>query len=470
MKKFQKIIAIAVIFVLPNFLTAQGEQLFKAKCNTCHLLEKNSTGPNLKGVKQKWTDAGEAEMLYDWVKNPPGLIASGKSKMAAAIKDFSQSQMTPQAVSNEEIDAILGFVDTYVAPIELTNPPGTPTSSATEVTYIPNYADNLDLFYLLLAGIFLQLVAILIISNSIITLVKSEYFQKKLSEKKSKANYTNIIVAVITFGLIAYSGQSYALEFSYPGENTEPTLWLLVENSDIYFMVAINFILLLVIFYLRSMFKNFLRMIKTEKEKAVEVPALRKINQILTDVVPIEEESRIMLHHEYDGIRELDNNLPPWWVWGFFATIIFAVVYLFNYHILKTSDLQISAYEKEMKKSAREVKAYLSKMAMNVDETNATLMTEANDIAAGKSIFQTNCVTCHNPKGEGNIGPNLTDKSWIYGYDIKEVFKTIKMGTPVGMPEHNSKLNPVQIQQVASFVLQLPEAKGKEAEGTITEK
>jgi cytochrome c oxidase cbb3-type subunit III len=357
---------------------------------------------------------------------------------------------------------VFSFTNFITAQDVVTNP--------SNVNYVPNYKENLDLFYFLLVGIAIQLIGILIISNSIITLVKSEYFQKKLADKKSKGNYTTIIVAILTFGLIAYTGQSYALEFSYPGENTEPTLWLLVENSDIYFMVAINFVLLLVIFYLRSMFKNFLGMIKTEKEKTAEVPAMRKINQILTDVVPIEEESRIMLHHEYDGIRELDNNLPPWWVWGFFATIIFAVVYLFNYHILKTSDLQISAYEKEMKKSEREVKAYLSKMAMNVDETNATLMTEANDIAAGKSIFQTNCVTCHNPKGEGNIGPNLTDKSWVYGYDIKEVFKTIKLGTPNGMPEHNSKLNPVQIQQVSSYVIQLPETKGKDAEGTITEK
>jgi cytochrome c oxidase cbb3-type subunit III len=340
----------------------------------------------------------------------------------------------------------------------------------TTIKLVPNYSNNLDLFYFLLAGIFIQLVGILIISNSIITLVKSDYFQRKLNEKKSKGDYTSIIVAILTFGLIAYGGQSYALEFTSPGKTTEPTLWLLVENSDLYFMIAINLVLLGVIFYLRNMFKNFLSMIQTKKEQVIEVTAIKKINQILTDVVPIEEESRIMLHHEYDGIRELDNNLPPWWVWGFFATIVFAVVYMFNYHILKTGDLQISAYEKEMKKSKREVNAYLSKMAMNVDENSATIMTEANDLLAGKSIYQANCVTCHNPKGEGNIGPNLTDKSWIYGYDIKEVFKTVKLGTPNGMPEHNSKLNPVQIQQVSSYLLQLPETKGKDAEGTIIEK
>ncbi len=466
MKTRKKILLLLAVFCFTQNISAQGEQLFKAKCSVCHILDKNSTGPNLKGVKQKWNDAGEGEMLYDWVKNSVGLIATGKSKMATAIKDFNASAMTPQEVTNADVDAILDFVDTYAPPVIVEPPTGDP--AAAEVKYKPNYKDNLDLFYWLLFGIFVQLIAILIISNTIISLVKSDYFKNRLSEKGG--NILKAIVVILTFGFIATQNTSLALEFSSPGEKTDTNLWLLVESSDIYFLIVINVILLFILVYLRSMFKNFLSMVKTEKEIAKEIPVTKKINAILTDAVPIEEESRIMLHHEYDGIRELDNNLPPWWVWMFVATIIFAVVYLFNYHVLGTSDLQIKAYEKEMKKSEREVQAYLSKMAMNVDETNATVLTEASDISAGKSIFQTNCVTCHNPNGEGNIGPNLTDKSWIYGFDVKDVFKTIKLGTANGMPEHNSKLNPIQIQQVASFVLQLKETKGKEAQGTIIEK
>ena len=73
-------------------------------------------------------------------------------------------------------------------------------------------------------------------------------------------------------------------------------------------------------------------------------------------------------------------------------------------------------------------------------------------------------------KGQGQTGPNLTDKQWIYGFDIKDVFKSIKAGRPNGMPEHASKFNPVQIQQVASYVLALPETKGKDPEGKISEK
>jgi cytochrome c oxidase cbb3-type subunit 3 len=181
--------------------------------------------------------------------------------------------------------------------------------------------------------------------------------------------------------------------------------------------------------------------------------------------VAIEEEHTILMHHEYDGIRELDNNLPPWWVWGFYATIIFAVVYIVNFHLLQTSDLQIKAYDKEMAKAKVDIDAYLSKMAMNVDETTATQLTDATAISSGKAIFETNCVTCHKSKGEGDIGPNLTDEYWIYGPYIKVLFKTIKLGTANGMPEHASKLNPVQIQQVASFVLSLPYSAGKEPTG-----
>jgi len=109
-------------------------------------------------------------------------------------------------------------------------------------------------------------------------------------------------------------------------------------------------------------------------------------------------------------------------------------------------------------------------MGMQIDETNAVLMLDEADLAEGKKLFDANCVVCHNPNGEGNIGPNLTDKKWIYGFEIGEVFKTVSEGTTKGMPAHNSKFNPIQIQQVSSFVLSLPETSGKQAEGLIEEK
>lgn len=478
MKKYFNIsLAVFTLWLGGQQAIAQdGGQLFKAKCNTCHMVDKNSTGPNLKGVKQKWTDAGEAEMLYEWVANSEALIASGKSKMANEIKGFSPSAMTPQVVTNEELDAILNYIDTYTpaaaaAPAEGAAAAGAEDPAA-NVTFVPDYNENLTLFYWLFGSIIVLLIAIIIMSTSITTLVKSDYFKKKLEERgkekgENSTPITSILAIIGAFGAMVVGNNSHALTFMSAGEAEKGTPWLIVENMDLYFMVVINVILLGVLFYLRRMFRDFMAMARPKAAEATPETAIKKINVILTDAVAIEEEHTILMQHEYDGIRELDNNLPPWWVWGFVATIIFAVVYVFNYHIFGTADLQIKAYDKEIAQAKADVKKYQEEHAMNVDETTATLLTDAAAISSGKAIFESNCVVCHNPKGEGNIGPNLTDDHWIYGPDVKDLFKTIKLGTPNGMPEHASKLNPVQIQEVSSFVLSLPNTPGKAPDGKL---
>jgi cytochrome c oxidase cbb3-type subunit III len=442
-----------------------GESLFKAKCGVCHIVDKNSTGPVLKGVKQKWEDAGESNLLYDWVRNAEGMIASGKSQMANAIKDFSPSSMTPQDVSNEEIDAIFDYVDNYVKPVATTTIPG---STGENVIIVPDYKENLNLFYWLLALMFILLIAIIIVSNAIITLVKSDYFKGKIQNQKENKNIpTSVIALLVTFGAMVYHSSANALSFTQPGTSPDGTEWLLVEKTDLFILLSINVILLMVLLYLRRMFKTFMEMIRPPQEEKISPSIFEQWNQALTDAVPMEKENEILMDHEYDGIRELDNNLPPWWVWGFFATVVFAVVYLANYHVFKTGDLQEEAYKKEMISAEIEIQAYLDKMAMNVDENSATLMTNSSDLKVGAKLFEVNCVTCHNPKGEGGIGPNLTDQNWIYGYDMKTIFRTIKLGTPNGMPEHTSKLNPIEIQQVSSYLLSLPYTQGKDPEGDI---
>ncbi|MFA7273765.1 MAG: cbb3-type cytochrome c oxidase N-terminal domain-containing protein [Crocinitomicaceae bacterium] len=470
MKSYIKTIAIIIaLFVGGNWVNAQdGESLFKAKCNACHMVDKNSTGPLLKGVLKKWQDAGEGELIYEWVKNPEKLITAGNSTMATAIKDFSPTMMTPQELSNEEVDAVLGYIDNYVKPVDPVATP-TPGASVSAVTFVPNYKSNLNLFYFLLTTMVFIFLAIYLMANSIKTLINSDAIKNKLMEKSSESGngLKNVLMLIGMFGLLAYTNTASAFTYNGPGMAQEGQPWLLIENSDIYALLTVNVVLLGVLWYLRNLFKEFMQMIIPEKAAEVKKAfAFKKLNKVLTDVVEIEDEQSILMDHEYDGIRELDNNLPPWWVWMFYATIIFAVVYIFNYHIIGSADLQLKAYDKEMAQSKKDIDVYLSKMAMNVDETNATLMTDAKDIAAGKGIFEINCISCHNPKGEGNIGPNLTDKFWIYGNDVKVLFKTIKLGTANGMPEHASKLNPIQIQQAASYVLSLPYTKGKEPQGT----
>lgn len=457
MKVYQLLI-IAVLF-LQTTVYSQGEALFKSKCNTCHAVDKNSTGPWLKGVKAKWSDAGEKTLLYEWVRNSNSLIAGGKSQMALAIKDFSGSEMPPQQASDDEIDQILDYVDNYVPPVKSTETGASETTA--EVELIPDYKGNLTIFYALGTLMIILLLAIVLMSSSILSFVKSDVFKKKLRDQE---NLTRLLILLISIGAAFIPGHAYGMSTPDPANPEQAGLpWLLIKKTDIYMLIGIDFALLLVVLYLRGLFNNFYYMVYPRKVKLAKQSKKRAV-KILVDSVPIEEENNILMDHEYDGIRELDNNLPPWWVWGFYASIVFAFIYIFNYHLFNTGDLQTEEYNKSMARAQKEIDAYLKEAAMNVDESNVTLLSEQSALATGKQLFETNCSACHKD-GSGDIGPNLTDNFWLYGNDIQTVFGTIKNGTTNGMPEHASKLNPVQLQQVASFVLNLKYKPGKEPQG-----
>ena len=162
------------------------------------------------------------------------------------------------------------------------------------------------------------------------------------------------------------------------------------------------------------------------------------------------------MHHEYDGIRELNNVLPPWWLWLFYGTIIWGVVYLVNVHILGVMPLQAEEYEQEMAQAKEDVAAYLAQFSNLVDESNVTVATDESTLASGESIYKQFCVACHGANGEGGVGPNMTDAYWIHGGGIKNVFKTIKYGVPQkGMISWQSQLKPSEMQAVASYILTL---------------
>jgi cytochrome c oxidase cbb3-type subunit 3 len=186
---------------------------------------------------------------------------------------------------------------------------------------------------------------------------------------------------------------------------------------------------------------------------------------------PIEEEGEIILDHNYDGIKELDNNLPPWWLYGFYATIIFAFVYMLRYHVFNADD-QFAEYDIEYAEANKAIEEYKKTAKNLVDVNTVEVLTETADLNAGKKIFETNCVACHMADGGGGIGPNLTDKHWILGGGIKNVFNTISEGgrDGKGMVSWKANLKPIEMAQVASYVLQFQgttPANPKEAEGDI---
>lgn len=189
--------------------------------------------------------------------------------------------------------------------------------------------------------------------------------------------------------------------------------------------------------------------------KAAQPGFWERLNNQLTDAVPIEEEKEILFTHSYDGIRELDNKLPPWWVGMFYGSIIIAFAYIGHYHILGTGQLQQEEYQTAMAEAAEQKKAYLAKMADLVDENSVTLLTDESVLSKGATIYTANCVACHGVYGEGGVGPNFADQYWIHGGDIKSIFKTIKYGVPAkGMIAWQAQLKPAEMQAVASYLYQ----------------
>ena len=179
----------------------------------------------------------------------------------------------------------------------------------------------------------------------------------------------------------------------------------------------------------------------------------RKLYKRMTKTVPLSKEEDILFNHSYDGIRELDNNLPPWWVAMFYITIIFAGGYLY-YHFSGAGQSSAEAYETEMKTAEKAVKAYLASQEEAVDENTVTILQDEEELALGKNIYDNLCMTCHGALGEGGIGPNFTDKFWLHGGTIKDLFSTVKYGVPeMGMISWKSQLRPVDIQRVTSFIL-----------------
>lgn len=161
----------------------------------------------------------------------------------------------------------------------------------------------------------------------------------------------------------------------------------------------------------------------------------------------------LLAGHEYDGIQELDNKLPKWWVGLFYITIIWSAVYMVHYFVLQTGDLQAAEYDKEMAEAADK---YKKPAGSDINAENVTLLTDEASLAAGKVIYDKSCAVCHLSKGEGLVGPNMTDQYWIHGGSIGDLFDIIVVGVPEkGMISWKDQLTPKQIQEVSSYILSL---------------
>ncbi len=192
------------------------------------------------------------------------------------------------------------------------------------------------------------------------------------------------------------------------------------------------------------------------KNKKLEWKWAKRVYQNLTKSRAIEQEKDIIMDHNYDGIRELDNVLPPWWVYLFYGTIVFSVIYLVRFHIAGDYT-QAEEYEQEVAAARIAIEEYKKTAKDLVDANTVEFLSEAADLAAGEKIFTTNCVACHMADGGGGIGPNLTDEHWILGGGIKNIFTTVSEGgrDGKGMIAWKQSLKPLEIAQVSSYIITL---------------
>ncbi|MGM0635138.1 MAG: cbb3-type cytochrome c oxidase N-terminal domain-containing protein [Bacteroidota bacterium] len=279
------------------------------------------------------------------------------------------------------------------------------------------------------------------------------------------------IIRIVTFLALAIIGVEVIAD-------TEPGNWELIENPMSWLFVGIVFLLAVAIeIVLHSLNSMIYRVLPEEgkqrfKEK-LEQESFSAWISSLNKSKGIEEENEIILDHNYDGIQELDNRLPPWWLYGFYASIIFAVIYMVRFHVWG-GYTQDEEYEKEVAIAEKQVEEYLANADDIIDYETVEKLEEESDLAAGEQIYTANCVACHRADGGGSIGPNLTDDHWILGGGIKNVFKTISEGgrPGKGMIAWKSDLSAKEIQQVSSYVLTLQDNNpedGKEPQGEVWE-
>jgi cytochrome c oxidase cbb3-type subunit 3 len=334
----------------------------------------------------------------------------------------------------------------------------------------PKQSDlNVPLAQALVVIVIVLLICIALLAN--VVLGAANLYLQRFKEEKEKNNLTtnSKIVSILILMLTATS--VFAQEV-----NTQEKVELIGGMSQasfysLFFVILLELIVIIfLIFNLKTLLQKEVIIVYKEAKKPTENYSLKWWNK-LNSFRPIKEEAEIDLGHDYDGIRELDNRLPGWWVYGFAFTIVFAMSYLWRYHVAQSAPLSHEELTISLEKAAIEKEEYLKKSANSVDENTVKLLTDEDNLAAGKKIFTTTCAACHAADGGGIVGPNLTDDYWLHGGTIKDIFKTIKYGWPEkGMKSWKDDYSPIQIAQLTSYVKSLHGTKpsiAKEPQGTL---
>lgn len=257
------------------------------------------------------------------------------------------------------------------------------------------------------------------------------------------------------------------------------SIWNIKSGEDL-FLLTLAMVLLAGLVAILAVALNLAFILKKalEPEAATKPVDTRTTWQRIMGLHALNKEEELMMEHAYDGITELDNPTPPWFMGLFYGSIGVAIVYLLVFHVIGTGNIMEQEYTQEMAVATQQREEYIKRVAGSINESTVTQLKDDQGIAAGKALFTQNCVACHGANAEGKVGPNLTDAYWLHGGDVKAIFHVITEGVPEkGMLSWKKQLNPLQVQQVASYILSLQgsnpagakEPQGDKVEATAAE-
>lgn len=281
-----------------------------------------------------------------------------------------------------------------------------------------------------------------------------------------------IVLAMALISTSSFAQSSGASETSL----LDDPLILFYITAGFLFVVAL--LVIAVALYMLQALRHMARNAAMERAKKLgieykEEPSLwTKFDMWVTNAVPVEKEATVMMDHNYDGIRELDNHLPPWWKWLLYGSIVWSVFYMIAYHVTNSLPLSIEEYDNEVAYAEEQIrKLQAANPGVKIDENTVVFTTEAGALADGKGTFNSICASCHRPDGGGDIGPNLTDPYWKHGGSIQDVFKIVRDGVPnTNMVAWGGALSPEKIQNVSSYLLTMQGTNppnGKAPEGDL---
>lgn len=249
-------------------------------------------------------------------------------------------------------------------------------------------------------------------------------------------------------------------------------MWDLTSGEDLLWVLVMLFITVgvgLLLAVTLNMAYVLRQALTPEDAKVAKAADTRTAWQRFTGLHELSQEKDLMMEHDFDGIAELDNPTPPWFMGLFYSTIVFGVVYLLIFHVIGKGNIMEQEYTQEVAIAEKERAAFIKLVAGKINENTVTLINDKKGMEAGKVLFNQFCTACHGQNAEGKVGPNLTDEYWIHGGTIKAVFHTVTEGVPEkGMISWKKQLNPLQIQQVGSYILSLQGTKpagAKEPQG-----